>query len=198
MGSEGQIQVPSIWQKLTRTLQVKGRTVAPELGAVVHPVAIVEDITSRTRYDSTEKVAAGQGTSPAGVGLFSGLGIFNAVGSGVIALIDKIGFSSGIISTWQLSLENSDIAAGTGATAYFRDRRLGLNTQPSIRTFESFQAAAGSSRPIVRIDTAANVPVIIDDTGILLPPGTGLYIFLTIVNQGIDGWMWWREFPETP
>jgi hypothetical protein len=191
--SQGIVQNPTLWQKLTRAFSVKGQHVTPELGSTIHPVVIAEDLTRASRYEIIERPCADGVVCAASVGNVSPIGLVNLAGSGVLALVTFVSFSHPAAGQYV----NVDFRAQalSFSNAKFLDKRLtgipvcGLSAIP----------AAAATIPMQRYLTTAGVEFTLPDLQalgpIVLPPGFILMFEPTTVNQQFVLNARWLEIP---
>jgi len=191
----GQIQSPSLWAKVTRNLGIKQRSVAPDLGPTIHPVVVLEDHSVKNIYDVTTERPSGAGVTVGAVAAqFAFLGIFNPLNTGIVARVDFIAANG--TGELFISLEDSQLAAGTGQPSWWRDRRLALSAadRGAIFSVEAGNQVGAANRPVARLAT----PFFVTGPAIILRPGSGCYVFATVVNTALTGTFWWTEINEKP
>lgn len=192
--SQGIVQNPTLWAKLTRAFSVKGSHVTPELGGVIHPVAVVEDLTRGGRYELTEKPAGMKGTIAASVGNPSCVGLIVPAGPAVLALPRTVRLH--VTAATDVFLLIGAGAVGFQVGAWLDTRLAGL---PNAGVFSQNAAAPGTP------STVAILPGAITPNALLLELhpstviGPGFYLaFQTAANNvGLTVNFDWAEIPSS-
>jgi len=156
------IQSPTLWQRLTSQFGIKSRTAAPELGGVVHPVAILEDFTKLGTFDkNSPRVFAGRAGLTSGAGNTPKVGL-RVPGGASSALVDRVYVVSNV--------------AGVACFLSTSQAALAVNTAPN-------QLGYLDSR--IAWNVAAPLPPFLLQTedSITSPFGQQLHEVITVANQ---------------
>ena len=119
--------------------------------------------------------------------------LFNAAGSGVIATITRVDFSTNTASTFHFGINETELVTDPN-DAQFRDTRFDLSSRPVGRIQNQNNNA--TLAPINgRIRAAANTNITLQDpNGIaVLLPGDGWNVSPNVVNAPLFFNIFWRE-----
>ena len=201
-GLQGVIQRPDITARLRSAFRTKGRAVAPTLGDVCHPVAIVEDMSRKDSiFDAGVDRSGGwwfqiaaQGATKYNFGI-----LWNPKGSGILiaptrATITHATSTGGWYASFTYNIPG---VAGIVVGAVLLDTRLTpveLLTAP-VPSSETYTGNITTTigQPIWSGRTLANTKNEVDLSGIVLAEGTGLCIQSATVNVEFICSLFWRE-----
>jgi len=195
----GGIQVGSVGAKLIEAFQIKGKVAAPQLGDVVHPVAIVEDLTGANWYIPTIERPCGGGTefTPT-VGQFAIIQLFNPPGSGVVAIVDDLFLAASSSSGFLLGLDTNNPGTLINNVTAFRDTLhyppSAMNPVLEIPTSTVAALPGGNALYQGRLATSAQLYAQVRP-GVILGPGTLLNLQLTTITVVATLGAFWRERP---
>lgn len=167
-----------IAQKLQGALGIHGRTAAPQLGDVIHPVVMVEDLSRGETLWSTPAVdrpCAGGDEFDPGAGVYAQIGLSNPAGSATICRVHGIhltGGGSGVFWIFPIPVGNS-LGTPSGANTSFRDFRL-LAGKPQAYLTADAMAFAPNENPALAILPVSSSLYANYDADIILPPGSGV------------------------
>lgn len=190
------IQRADLNQRLTRALDIKGqKSPILQLDNSVVAVVIAEDLTRQAEWlTPTERKLATTATIAAVAGETGILVVTNPVGSGVVAVVEKVTGLSSTTSTWKFGLIDPLAVPVTPGNLFFRDRRnVGA---PSCRAFTG-------TDPVLRVvneyltfssSNAVSTPWYETD-GIVIQPGETFGLQTTLVNVIVQPTIWLEEIP---
>lgn len=193
MAGQPTIQTGNVAQKLIQALGIHGKVAAPSLGDLVHPVVLVEDLTRASWYaQGVDRPAAGANVLTPTVGQFQAWALCNLPGSGVVALIEEVGFWNATVTNVFVSL--SQTMPGTASpTVFFRDTQL-LNAAAPALVMRSDSLAAPGSGLLLRAGNTSTTNIqYLERPNLVLGPGWCLRVDSQTVSQSLGVHFKWRE-----
>jgi len=91
------VQAPELIRRMARRLGIRQQHITPTLNEGVQAIVLLDDMTQQQSETQLYAMGTGDGTAPDGVSLFSSVGLFNPLGSGIKARVTNI--RAGYIST---------------------------------------------------------------------------------------------------
>jgi len=137
----------------------------------------------RTVWQSTER--------PPSAGDNSGSQLFNPADSQTLGVVTRVRIRCAAATVLNVELQNTQLG-GTPVSGLFRDGRLGVDRESTLRTEHADAVTVGGG---LRLQIAAGETIVLEDqNGIaVLSPGTGLTIGTTATNTTLTVNYWWRE-----
>lgn len=193
------IQRGSIVTKLQAALGLKGKTAAPQLGDIVHPVVITEDLSRGESWDagvSTDKPAGGSVLFTPTVGTWAEITLNNPAGSNIVGLVRQIRMTGSVNSTFWVSAVPVPGAVTPGPPAQFIDSRLGF-APPVLFLGNDSNAFAPAYSPALAHFAVGSTIMAIYECQIVLAPGSSIRVgnsnTNTVVGIGFD----WVEHAQS-
>lgn len=197
----GVIQNPGLWRKLTSKFGIKSRTATPELGAVLHPVVLMEDLTRKSYYDTQEFSCAGGAGLTSAVGNTAKVQLRNPIGSSIIAVVLSITVEGPATNDAFLEFFDGTAATLVANRAQFLDRRsLALAATTPIPACE-IHIEDSAVTPIGTVFAAMTFSTTIWNTldlregPIILRPGNTVVVESGAAAQKINALFHWLELP---
>lgn len=190
------IQRGDLNQRLTKALEIKGQK-SPVLTLDNNVVAVViaEDLTKQSAWLSpTEKKICATFTIAAVAAQFGILAVTNPVGSGVIAIVERVVSVSGVISQFKFGLVDPLAVPAGLANMFFRDRRN--SGAATCRAFQGTDAVLRVVNEYLNFQVSTSVPCPWFETeGIVIQPGETFGIQSTVASNQITPTIWLEEIP---
>ena len=191
------IQTGNVGIKLIEAFQIKGKSIAPTLGDVIHPVVVVEDLVSSSWYNQIVERPCGGGTEfvPT-VGQFASIEIFNPPTSGVVAIVDKFLVTPSGPSGWLAVPDLNNPGTVVPAVNTYRDTiHFPPAQRPACDIRTKTSVALPGANTILQGRVAATVQTLVENVGMILGPGSLLAIYLNVVTLTTTVSFNWRERP---
>jgi hypothetical protein len=173
--------------------------VTPELGGVVHPVCLLEDLTRGGRYEIIERPVGGGANRPASVGNISQVGLANPLGSGVLVLPRRVQFDAAIALTINFALEFVSVGLSNGV---YLDTRLwpagGATPGVGVAGIATRVLAAASGFTVFQMPVSATPAsnAVEFHPSFVLTPGFVLWVQALTTNNAVQAFFDWAEIPE--
>lgn len=179
--------------RLTKELRIKGSMPAPVLAPEIVPVLVVEGERPENLILQRERRYACGLTLGAVAAEFYYFQLNNPAGRNGVVIVEEIGISCA--NPWDFGYSDDAVTASLGLRASYcldtrvpwHGPRIGIGN-PVIGT----DIAAGLINVFGRVNSGAATFVVIKPN-VVLTPGHGFSIWVTVLNVMVHGYMIWRE-----
>jgi hypothetical protein len=189
------IQKGNITSKLIAALGVHGKVAAPELGELVHPVVMVEDLTKASWYNQEiERPAFASNIATPTAGQFQAWVLNNPIASGVVAIVDSLTFwIANASNAVNVSLSNIAPTGAVSPVTHFRDTLLLPNQTPACQMINESNVAIPGGFALYILSTSSTNLAIDRAPGVILAPGWSLRIDGQLASAPLAATFLWRE-----